>query len=451
MQKRKKENRTKKSFNFKKFFYLLSTLLILSIILISTRFLTKKNIFKNKAAESNLVSGNYQLVRNLTNSTLPDWQTKEIYQYSLIYELDTKNVKNNRYPIKFVLFAYGLPQTIFGQTVNSVDYQGNKEKFTLIQKEPGKYESSWFLTNFQNCVDFFKTQNYLLNDYIASSCYKIYLLSGSRSYRIYSPNGTMFIDFDYKGDEVVVLSANALFDRKESFYSNSSIWNNPYGERSVYFTYDSGVKNVSFSNIKYTISGKMVPTTSELEKFNNYICGIVRDNTYYPQLHRTFNNAFPSGGEFIDYQEKVGYCSFSYTSNYFLYGYLSHSPMVEKIETTKTPTLSSCPPVVCDINGDKKEDINDGNLIKSCWNKPAIGDCAKVNVDCQDNLITTTDIQRFSYQCPHIFSSPSPTKITIGECKKGQTKPYYRKIGLRCIKINDCGVSNCRPNNFLPQ
>jgi hypothetical protein len=261
----------------------------------------------------------------------------------------------------------------------------------------------------------------------------------------------MFIDFDYKGDEVLVLSANALFDRKESFYSNSSIWNNPYGERSVYFTYDSGVKNVSFSNIKYTISGKMVPTTSELEKFNNYICGIVKDNTYYPQLHRTFNNAFPSGGEFIDYQEKGGYCSFSYTSNYFLYGYLSHSPMVEKIETTKTPTLSSCSPVVCDINGDKKEDINDGNLIKSCWNKPAIENCAKVNVDCQDNLITTTDIQKFSYQCPHIFSSPSPTKITIGECKKGQTKPYYRKIGLRCIKINGCGVSNCRLNNFLPQ
>jgi hypothetical protein len=429
-------------------------------------FLTPKikTIFKNKAAENNFISGNYQLVRNLTNKITPDWQTNELYRYDLIYDLDTQNIKNNLYPIKIILYdTYtNLPKIIYGQTIQNIQYennQTNKLKFSLNQIER-KYESDWLMTNSQNCFDLFKTQSYSLTDYIGTSCYSLELLkknNSNSSYRLYSPNTTMFIDFLYKGDDLLVLSASPLFDRKDTYYTQPLIWNNPMGERVVYFTYDYRVKNRSFSQLKYTISGKMVPDNEQLYRFNNYICGLVKDDYFYPQLHRTLNTSFPQGGEFIDYKEKIGYCSFSYTSNYFLYGYLSHSPMVEKIETTPTPTPTptptTCPPVVCDINGDGKEDINDGNLIKSCLNKSASGSCAKVNVNCSDNVITVTDVQRFSYQCPHIFQTPTPTptlklskpRPTVGPCKNGQTNPYYLKVFQRCLKVIGCGISNCKP------
>lgn len=56
----------------------------------------------------------------------------------------------------------------------------------------------------------------------------------------------------------------------------------------------------------------------------------------------------------------------------------------------------------CDVNRDGVKDTKDGELIKSCWNKPATGNCAAVDVD-RDGIITTTDIQKFSYNCPEIF------------------------------------------------
>ncbi|MDO8638934.1 MAG: hypothetical protein Q7R43_05135, partial [Candidatus Daviesbacteria bacterium] len=79
------------------------------------------------------------------------------------------------------------------------------------------------------------------------------------------------------------------------------------------------------------------------------------------------------------------------------------------IAPTPTP---SCPSVACDINGDGSENSSDGNLVKGCWNKPATGACQKVDVRC-DGKIKIDDIQSFSYRCPQIFTTPTPTPRSL--------------------------------------
>ena len=62
----------------------------------------------------------------------------------------------------------------------------------------------------------------------------------------------------------------------------------------------------------------------------------------------------------------------------------------------------------CDVNDDGTKDTRDGILITGCWNKSATGNCARIDID-GNGTITTTDIQKFSYACPEIFATPTPT------------------------------------------
>ena len=46
---------------------------------------------------------------------------------------------------------------------------------------------------------------------------------------------------------------------------------------------------------------------------------------------------------------------------------------------------------------------------------------------------------------PTVTPKPTPGVFVTGKCISGQTKPYYRRVGNQCRKINRCGVSNCWP------
>ncbi|MCL4366263.1 dockerin type I domain-containing protein [Patescibacteria group bacterium] len=72
----------------------------------------------------------------------------------------------------------------------------------------------------------------------------------------------------------------------------------------------------------------------------------------------------------------------------------------------KNETVSPTPATVfsCDANKDGVKDAKDGEFVKSCWNKPATGTCAMVDVN-GDKTISILDVQKFSGNCPETFSS----------------------------------------------
>lgn len=66
------------------------------------------------------------------------------------------------------------------------------------------------------------------------------------------------------------------------------------------------------------------------------------------------------------------------------------------------PTPTSCPTLTCDLNGDGRQNKNDGKVATSCSNKPATDTCWKVDVVC-DGVINTLDRQKLVSSCPKIF------------------------------------------------
>ncbi|MDO8638326.1 MAG: hypothetical protein Q7R43_02030 [Candidatus Daviesbacteria bacterium] len=151
--------------------------------------------------------------------------------------------------------------------------------------------------------------------------------------------------------------------------------------------------------------------------------------------------------------QKTNLFSRAYSPNppKYLSGPIS-TPTPKPISSPISPTTAVCPnKVVCDINGDRREDINDGNLVKGCWNKPATGTCQKVDVVC-DKKITVADIQKFSYQCPQIFVTPTPTPVSVIKGGPFNITMSVNSMTITCrVNQTDCFISTVIGTNKIGQ
>ncbi|MGB9911719.1 MAG: LamG-like jellyroll fold domain-containing protein [Microgenomates group bacterium] len=265
----------------------------------------------------------YAITYNLTLANSPDWQTNELYQYNVSYQINTQGTKNNLYSIKIALNQAelsSLPNVLYAKTTLPVVYGETPMEFEFRKIGIGTYQTGWLNVNYQNCFDLYSQKTYQTSDYLGTGCFKIYSVQQGRNV-IYSLNSKISVEFNYRGDPLLVLTGGPLFDRKATISTQPQIVNNPKGERVSYFVYDTNVRNKKFYDLKYIVSG--ITASSDLESLNQQICDIQK-----AKFHRTFNQSLPSGGEFLYYKEKIGSCSFGYYSSYFLYGYLSHAPMI---------------------------------------------------------------------------------------------------------------------------
>ena len=281
---------------------------------------------------------NQQLTNSFTTKDSPDWITKERYDYSLLYRVHHKKGQGNYiYLDLYSLTNYTNPlyfevkYTPAGGKRPSATNPPKNFDMRLNKVRYGYYRSNKEIKVTQRgCVTLYeKRTKYTPLKIVGTSCFRAFSISTlNKGYNsISAPGNLLTLKFKYTGNQdTAVLMATPIF-----LGTVPNDWGNYKVTRANYVTSDWQTSSLSnFKDITYKI--KWVRGYGQDKELLKVVCGEKQDPRFRTRLIRSPSHSLPSSGIFYNYSKKdPKNCSFEMKTNYLLYGFFTHAPMIRRL------------------------------------------------------------------------------------------------------------------------